>query len=337
MQEICRVLQRIADTQAPVLILGESGVGKGAIAAAIHHRSHRSSHPLIHVDCGGVSAEEFAHEFFGSVRDDDRSAGKPTAGRFAEAEGGTLFLKQIDHLPLVLQARLLGALQDGKLSPAGNPQSLPSGPRVIAASDRDLRAEVDAGRFREDLYWWLNVVPLEIPPLRSRSEDIPALVTQFLERSNERNGRRVTRVAREALDALQAYPWPGNVPELRTYVERAVVMADGEELSLELLPEALSGIAPIRSGGLSRFDLGSLTEEVVAQGIATVADDDPHPELHSKIVNSVERELMLQVLRGCNGVRTQAAARLGINRNTLHKKIKEYGLDTESPDSSGGA
>ncbi|WP_164104169.1 sigma 54-interacting transcriptional regulator [Candidatus Laterigemmans baculatus] len=324
MQELARLVRRIAATSAPVLLYGEVGVGKGTLAAAIHALSDRREARFVRCDCGEMTLPELL-------------------ATVAEAGEGTLYLAEVERLPPELQIGLLHAVRCeanplGEAldsSSAANPalcSRRSGGHRWIAGCERDLRAEVDAGRFREDLYWALNVIPLEIPPLRNRSEEIPKLVRHFLERSNARNGGRVTKVAPRALEALEAYSWPGNLPELGAYVERAVVMAEGDELTLELLPEPLTGIAPRRSGGIDRFDLASLTEEVVAQGIAAVDPDEPNPALHSRVVNAVERELMLQVLRGCNGVRKQAAARLGINRNTLHKKLKEYGLDSESPE-----
>jgi DNA-binding NtrC family response regulator len=191
-------------------------------------------------------------------------------------------------------------------------------------------AQVEAERFREDLYWRLNVVPIEIPPLRLRREDIPDLVHHFLHYYNEANDRYVVHVQHEAQQALQDYHWPGNVRELQNYVERAVVLAEGDELTLELLPGTLTGKTRPRQGQIRGVDLDTLVAEVVQQGLA--AAGATAEDLHARIVNRVERELIVQVLAGCNRVQTKAAIRLGINRNTLHKKLKEYEIeDAENP------
>jgi DNA-binding NtrC family response regulator len=185
--------------------------------------------------------------------------------------------------------------------------------------------EVEKERFREDLYYRLNVVSIHIPPLRKRREDIPELISHFLNTYNEENDRYVAHIEHKALDALQDYHWPGNVRELQNYIERAVVMAPGDELTCDLLPEAvLSGNRP-RGSRLMDADVETLTYALVQQGVATAAANEDN--LHAKIVNRVERELLAQVLLSCDNVQIKAAARLGINRNTLHKKVKDYGLE----------
>jgi DNA-binding NtrC family response regulator len=186
---------------------------------------------------------------------------------------------------------------------------------------------VDEQSFREDLYWRLNVVPIELPPLRQRREDIPQLVAYFLNFYNEINDRYVVHIQRDAMQAMQDYHWPGNVRELQNYVERAVVMADGDELTSDLLPTALRGGEPSRTR-IRGADIESLTYEVVQHGLSSSGPEDG--QLHTKIVNRVERELIAQVMHACNNIQTKAAAKLGINRNTLHKKLKEYDLDTQS-------
>ncbi len=189
-------------------------------------------------------------------------------------------------------------------------------------------AEVDAGNFREDLYYRLNVVPIHLPPLRDRPEDIAELVGHFLTYYNEENDRYVTHIEPKALEALQNYPWPGNVRELQNYVERSVVMAVGDELTCELLPETVLRGPAARSAARPRgADLETLTFELVQQGLVSAGPQEDN--LHAKVVNRVERELIAQVMTSCDSVQTKAATKLGINRNTLHKKLKEYGLDGE--------
>ena len=216
-------------------------------------------------------------------------------------------------------------MQEREFERVGDTQTIQVDVRVIAASNRNLMDLVDSNVFREDLYWRLNVVPIEIPPLRHRREDILELVAYFLNHYNEVNDRYVVHIQHEAMEALQDYHWPGNVRELQNYVERAVVMADGDELTTG--PAATCrDRAPQPRSRMRGTDIESLTYEVVQQGLTTA--DPEEDNLHSKVVNRVERELIAQVMLACNNVQTKAASRLGINRNTLHKKLKEYDLET---------
>jgi DNA-binding NtrC family response regulator len=323
MEEVYRVTRRVAPSSASVLILGETGTGKELIASAIHRLSRRSSGPLVKVNCGALSESLLESELFGHVRGAFTGAVNNRAGRFEAAHGGTILLDEIDSTSLKLQVKLLRVLQEREFERVGDTQTIRVDVRVIAASNRNLMDEVEAGRFREDLYWRLNVVPIRIPPLRRRREDIRPLVTHFLNYYNETNDRYVTHLQSVALDMLEAYDWPGNVRELQNYIERAVVMAEGDELTIDLLPDEVRQGRPARRS--RRGDLETLTSEVVERGLADSGSDED--ALHTKIVNRVERELIAQVMLSCNNVRTRAAARLGINRNTLHKKLKEYGLE----------
>jgi DNA-binding NtrC family response regulator len=198
---------------------------------------------------------------------------------------------------------------------------------VIAASNRNLYEEVEAERFREDLYWRLNVVPILIPPLRLRGDDIPALVAHFLTYYSELNDRVVVHIQPAAMAALQDYHWPGNVRELQNYCERAVAMADEDELTVDLLPEAVLGRGERRGGKIRGVDLETLMYEVVQQGVNLAGPEEQN--LHEKIVNRVERELIAQIMQQCGSVQTKAATRLGINRNTLRSKLQEYNLETK--------
>lgn len=328
MLEVYRLTRRVATTNASVLILGETGVGKELVAAAVHRLSRRSSGPFVRVNCGALSESLLESELFGHVKGAYTGAVGNRTGRFEAAHTGTIFLDEINSTSLLLQVKLLRVLQQREFERVGDTQTISVDTRVIAASNRVLMDEVSAGRFREDLYWRLNVVPIEIPPLRQRREDIPSLVAHFLDFYNETNDRYVVHIDPAAMEAFQEYHWPGNVRELQNYVERAVVMAEGDELTLELLPETLGGGRPEASAAapLESYSLEELAAEVVRQGIAQIDEKDEHG-LHGRIVEAVEKELFVQILRACQGIRIQAAMRLGINRNTLHKKIKEYGLD----------
>ncbi len=263
------------------------------------------------------------------------------AGRFEAAHTGTIFLDEINSTSLILQVKLLRVLQEREFERVGDVSTITVDTRVIAASNRDLADEVAAERFREDLYWRLNVVPVQIPPLRKRREDIPELVAFFLNHYSAANDRYVVHIQKQALEALQSYNWPGNVRELQNYVERAVVMAEGDELSVDLLPAAVtgrqeesmkSGAGANATANLDKLDLDAITRIVVERGIGAASDDALN--LHQLVVDRVEKELIAQVLTGCNFVQTKAAARLGINRNTLHKKLKDYDLESLGPSDS---
>lgn len=326
MQEVYNTTFRVARSNASVLLLGETGTGKELIAGAIHSLSDRSSGPFVKVNCGALSESLLESELFGHVRGAFTSAVSNRTGRFEAAHSGTIFLDEINSTSLILQVKLLRVLQERQFERVGDTSTITVDTRVIAASNRDLTKEIEAERFREDLYWRLNVVPIQIPPLRDRTEDIPALVVHFLNYYSEANNRYVVHVTADALDALRAYHWPGNVRELQNYVERAVVMAEGDELTTDLLPDVVRGGKPAGSSQTSPAnDLDTLTKEVVQQGVA--AAQEQRSEIHSFVVNRVEKELISQVLASCNYVQTKTATKLGINRNTLHKKLKDYDLE----------
>lgn len=325
MEEVYRLTRRVARSNASVLLLGETGTGKELIANAIHSLSHRGSGPFVRVNCGALSENLLESELFGHVRGAYTGAINNRTGRFEAAHTGTIFLDEINSTTPHLQVKLLRVLQEREFERVGDTQTIRVDTRVIAASNRDLMERVEAEDFREDLYWRLNVVPIHIPPLRMRREDIPELVAYFLNHYNDANDRYVVHIAQEAVQALQEYHWPGNVRELQNYIERAVVMAEGDELTCELLPPEVTGASPRRSGSIRGADLETLTYELVQQGIAIANEDESG--LHAMIVNRVEKETIAQVMLECNNVQTKAATRLGINRNTLHKKLKEYDLD----------
>jgi transcriptional regulator with PAS, ATPase and Fis domain len=326
MQDVYRLTRKVARSNASVLLLGETGTGKELIASAIHRLSLRNNGPFVRVNCGALSESLLESELFGHVRGSFTGAVANRTGRFEAAHGGTIFLDEINSTTLHLQVKLLRVLQEREFERVGDTQTLRTDARVIAASNRDLWDLVEAEHFREDLYWRLNVVPIVIPPLRERKEDIPELVSHFLTAYSERNDRYVVYFDKEALDLLVAYDWPGNVRELQNYIERAVVMAEGDELTVDLLPEVVRGERRRSNGRMRGVDLETLTYQVVQEGLTNSGPDEDN--LHTKIVNRVERELIAQVMLSCNNVQTKAATRLGINRNTLHKKLKEYDLES---------
>jgi len=330
MVDLYKQLARVADSAASVLIEGESGTGKELTARSLHQLSLRRVKPFVVVHCGAIPETLLESELFGYERGAFTGADRSHSGLIESAREGTIFLDEINSTTQHLQVKLLRVLQEQEFERVGDTQTVRVDTRVIAASNRDLLAAVEADRFREDLYWRLNVVPIEIPPLRMRREDIPELLHHFLHYYNEANDRYVAHVQREAQEALQDYHWPGNVRELQNYVERAVVMAEGDELTVDLLPGTVTGKERPRQGQIRGVDLETLVAEVVQQGLAAAGAEAE--DLHARIVNRVERELIVQVLANCNRVQTKAALRLGINRNTLHKKLKEYEID-EAEDS----
>jgi DNA-binding NtrC family response regulator len=324
MREVYRVTRQVARSRASVLLLGETGTGKELIAHAIHELSQRRNRPFVRVNCGALSESLLESELFGHVRGAFTGAIDNRTGRFEAAHTGTIFLDEINSTTPHLQVKLLRALQEREFERVGDTQTIRVDTRVIAASNRDLLMEAAAGRFREDLYYRLNVVPIQLPPLRDRREDIPELVAHFLDLYNEQNDRYVAHLESRALAALQQYHWPGNVRELQNYVERAVVMAPGDELTCELLPPVVTTGRSPRSLG-APLDFTTMTEELVHLGLGEAGAQAA--DVHSRIVDRVEREVIAQVLQETGGVQIKAAGRLGINRNTLHKKLKQYGLD----------
>ncbi len=298
MAELIRTLGLVAPTDATVLIQGESGTGKELIADAVHRNSRRCDAPLIKLNCAALHENLLESELFGHEKGAFTGAASQRQGRFELADGGTLFLDEIGDMSLTTQAKILRVLQQGEFERLGGISTLKVDVRVIAATHRDLRRMVDDGSFRQDLYFRLAVVPLELPPLRERPDDIPGLVELFTQRYAERNRKQIDAVSREALAKLQGWHWPGNIRELENCIERAVILCTGERIEFQDLPSALREIdavpAPQPSPGTSLKDM--------------------------------ERQLILQTLEQTGGNRTHAAEQLGITRQTLLNKLREYGL-----------
>jgi DNA-binding NtrC family response regulator len=339
LREVIRTTRQVAPSRACVLIVGETGTGKELIARAIHDLSPRSTGPYIRVNCGALSEGLLESELFGHVKGSFTGAVDNRTGRFEAAHTGSIFLDEINSTSPKLQVKLLRVLQEGEFERVGDNNTKKVDTRIIAATNRDLLEEIETNRFREDLYYRLNVVPIYLPPMRERREDIEPLVVYFLTRYAEQNRRDMRRVHPEAMRLLRDHDWPGNVRELQNYVERAVILGTGPELLVEHLPPQLRGQMaprPIRLRG-SGSDINALCTELVRQGVR--AAGPAANDLYDRIVGRVERELIQQVLQTCDRVQIKAAARLGINRNTLHKKLSEYRLDSDAgtPAPSGGS
>lgn len=325
--EVVRTTRQVAPSRACVLIVGETGTGKELIARAIHDLSPRSTGPYIRVNCGALTESLLESELFGHVKGSFTGAVDNRTGRFEAAHAGSIFLDEINSTSPKLQVKLLRVLQEGEFERVGDNNTKKVDTRIIAATNRDLLEEIEADRFREDLYYRLNVVPIYLPPLRERREDIEPLVLFFLNRYAEQNRREMRRVHGEAMRLLREHDWPGNVRELQNYVERAVILGTGPEFAVEHLPPQLRGQPPSRPirPKVRGTDLAVLCAELVRQGISTA--EPAANDLYDRIVGQVERELIQQVLQTCDRVQIKAASRLGINRNTLHKKLSEYRVD----------
>ena len=328
MREVYRLTRQVAASSATVLLLGETGTGKELVARALHELSHRSSGPFIRVNCGALSESLLESELFGHVKGAFTNAYENRTGRFEAAHGGTIFLDEINSMSFTLQVKLLRVLQEQEFERVGDSKTIRVDCRIVAATNRDLTDEIEEGRFREDLYYRLNVVPIYLPPLHDRTDDIPLLVQHFVKRYAAINNRPVPRVPEDVLNVLKTYAWPGNVRELQNNIERAIVLCQGDEITIDLFPPHVRGLAPIRLGRAKVGTLDGLCGELVTLGLTEAGDEANN--VHERVISLVERELILQVLRGCQGVQTKAATRLGINRNTLHKKIEDYRLEGDA-------
>lgn len=304
MQRVYALVQRVADTPSTVLVTGESGTGKELAARAIHALSNRKDRPFIAVNCGAIPENLFESELFGYEKGAFTGASTTKPGKFELAHTGTLFLDEVGELPRDMQVKLLRALQDRAVERVGGIKPVLVDVRVIAATNVDLVSAVANGRFREDLFYRLNVIPLRLPPLRERKEDIPLLVEHFMKRHNVRLGKNVTEVSRQALDRLMAWSWPGNIRELENVVERGVLFSEGSTMEVDL-PDPHA--EPSTDDG-SDVDLKEWIQQEVAR---------------------LERSKIQKILDLEGGNVTRAARRLHISRKGLQLKMKEYGLREE--------
>lgn len=299
------MIRTVAPTEATVLITGESGTGKELVARALHAQSLRKDEPLVTVNCAALAETLLESELFGHEKGAFTGADKRREGRFKQADRGTLFLDEIGEMPIGVQAKLLRALQQGEIQRVGSDKSEHVDVRVIAATNRDLRKEVEERRFREDLYFRLNVISLEVPPLRLRKEDIPLLAAHFLSHYAERNHKNVKGFSAQCMDMLLHYDWPGNVRELQNAVERAVILCTGEYVTGPELP----------------VNIAKLAAEALPKST------DISSSLAGLPLEEVERRAIEETLRETGDNKSAAARKLGITRATLHKKLRKYGSD----------
>jgi transcriptional regulator with PAS, ATPase and Fis domain len=334
MREVYRLTRLVAPTPASVLLVGETGTGKEMVARAIHRLSPRADGPYVRVNCGALAESLLESELFGHVKGAFTGAIDNKTGRFEAAHGGTIFLDEISSMSPKLQVKLLRVLQEKEFERVGESRTIRVDTRVVAATNQYLEDEIDAGRFRDDLYYRLNVVAIYLPPLRDRREDVPALAKFFLERHSEQHRRDAPALTAEMIRLLQAHDWPGNVRELENYMERALVLSGGVALTADLLPPPGRGERRWRPlHGRPAGDLAGLIRQLVRQGIQAL----PEGQWHKDLVGGVERELIEQVMRQCGNVGVKAAKSLGINRNTLHKKVSDYQHLDSGPEAVEGA
>jgi DNA-binding NtrC family response regulator len=326
--------ERAAKSSIPVLILGESGVGKEVISRAIHGASDRAGKPFVAVNCGALPENLVESILFGHEKGAFTGAHDKHLGKFQEANGGVLFLDEIGELPLDMQVKLLRALQEKEVDPVGSKRPVKVDVRIIAATNRDLAEQVKAGRFREDLYYRLNVFPIDAPALRERREDVPALLDAFIRRFNVEEGKRVVAATPETVALLQAHDWPGNVRQLENTVYRAIVLADAPYLQPHDFP-AISGVkAPVAMAEDQATEQAPDPSAVPApssSAAAPSAQDAPVRILdhrgHLRTLEEIERDLIQLAIEIYAGHMTEVARRLGIGRSTLYRKVREQGLE----------
>jgi len=320
MQDVYDKLARVAPTEATVILMGESGTGKEIVARTIHELSRRRKQAFLAINCGAISPTLIENEMFGHERGSYTGADRQHKGYFEQANGGTLFLDEITEMPLELQVRLLRVLETGTLMRIGTSRSIDTDVRIIAATNRDPREAVRAGKLREDLYHRLNVFPIDMPPLRERGEDIELIAEHFLEEMNEACGTR-KKFAPGAMLRIRQHPWPGNVRELKNYIHRVFIMAGDEGLQgPELAADTLASVRPLNGGSASLSATPSGPAITVPLGTP---------------LSVAARELILSTLQHCGGERKRTAEMLGICTKTLYNRLREYGV-REDPNRAMG-
>ncbi len=324
MQEIYRLLARLMQTDLTVLISGESGTGKELVAHALHDYGKRRSGPFVAINMAAIPRELIESELFGHEKGAFTGANTRNAGRFEQAEGGTLFLDEIGDMPMEAQTRLLRVLQQGEYTTVGGRTPIKTDVRIVAATNKDLRILIQQGLFREDLYFRLNVVPLRLPPLRERPEDIPDLIRHFFKLA-EREGLPNKQIETVAIERLKRYRWPGNVRELENLARRLAALYPQETISTAVIDNELAPPAPAPVGEESRPEdnLAAAVERYLNKYFGGFGDGLPPPGLYHRILREIEYPLLSAALAATRGNQIRAADLLGVNRNTLRKKIRD--------------
>ncbi len=330
MQEIYRLLARMMQTDLTVMISGESGTGKELVARALHEYGRRRKGPFVAINMAAIPRDLIESELFGHEKGAFTGAQSRSFGRFEQAEGGTLFLDEIGDMPMEAQTRLLRVLQQGEYTTVGGRTPIRTDVRIVAATNKDPRMLIDQGLFREDLFYRLNVVPLRLPPLRDRAEDIPDLVRHFFARA-EKEGLQAKRISPEGLSRMKHYRWPGNVRELENLIRRLAALYPQDEISAEVIEQELRAAGSMRQGEAEPAPQNITLEQAVEQHLqryfAQFADQLPPAGLYQRVLAQMEQPLLIAALTATGGNQLKAADLLGLNRNTLRKKIREYAIN----------
>ena len=329
MQDIYRVLARLTQTDLTVMINGESGTGKELVAKVLHNFGKRKHGPFVAINMAAIPRDLIESELFGHERGAFTGANARATGRFEQAEGGTLFLDEIGDMPMEAQTRLLRVLQQGEYTTVGGRNAIKTNVRIVAATHRDLMNQIQQGLFREDLYYRLNVVPMRLPPLRERVEDIGDLARHFL-RTAAKSGLGDKTIATAAVDRLKAHDWPGNIRELENFIRRLAALRSEDTLTPDIIDEELQSIRPViemRRGDSPANGLSEAVERHLAEYFASFGKSLPPPNLYDRILADVERPLFIAALAATHGNQIKAADLLGLNRNTLRKRIRELDIE----------
>ena len=317
MQQVFKLIGRVANSDAPIMITGESGTGKELVARAVHHYSSRSEKNFVAINCAAIPDQLLESELFGHEKGSFTGASGQRVGRFEQSSGGTLFLDEIGDMPLALQGKILRVLQDGELSRVGGNEVIKTNVRIIAATNKSLEAEVASKRFREDLFYRLNVVRVQLPPLRQRVEDIRLLGEYFVKRVADEKHLPRLKLSEEAVRVLEGHSWPGNVRELQNTIQRACVLATGDILLPKDIPLGVNATEPAPAGTISK--------EEAMEALLRYAQSDPNVEL----LPWLEREFTVHAMRQTRGNQVQSAKLLGITRATLRKRLERFGVTRE--------
>ena len=304
MDKIFKMVDKVADSDSTIMIFGESGTGKELIARAIHYRSNRAAGPFVSINCGALPESLLESELFGHVKGSFTGAFKDKEGLFKVAQGGTFFLDEVGETSQTIQVKLLRVLQEREIIPVGGTNPIRVDVRLVAATNADLEKAVDNDRFRADLFYRLNVIPIDLPPLRKRRDDIPLLVNHFMKKFNEKlDSEQQKVITKQAVDILVNYNWPGNVRELENAIERAVILADGQEIDIDALPEKVRLREPS-------------SQHLIMDRVQVTLEE-------------LEKEYLIKVLNDANWQKKKASSILGINASTLYRKIQRYGLEKD--------
>lgn len=319
LEDVFKILSKVAPTDTTVLVTGESGTGKELLVRALHKNSPRTGKPFVPINCGAIPKELLESELFGHEKGAFTHAIRSRPGRFELAEGGTVFLDEIGEMDLSLQVKILRFIQEKEFERVGGGKSQKVNVRVVAATNRDLEKEVEKGNFREDLYYRLNVIPIVLPPLRARGDDVLLLAECFLKRFCEKSGCRKLGMSTEAKELLMNYSWPGNVRELENFMERMTILCDSKQIMPEDLPDKIlsaGGIeVPVKTSAVKSFEWPCLTDM-----------NDNKMNLKD-FLDKIEENLLIEALKNADGVKNQAAEILGIKRTTLIEKLKKKKLN----------